>query len=235
MRHDDVADNKIYCRCLQTFQGFLAIGGCMDGIGISQILSQKLQHIRRVFHYQKRVTGGFALFLQSGNLVGHGSNGGADRDAFLQIRNFHTYFASFRIAGIDINLSFMLFHQQFDETQSDSYSRTVVSCVSHLIKRFENLAAFLLRNTRTVVAYTQGERTPFCRQMFVQNHHNAGAGIFHGIRQQVADNFSQRLLVYIILQMFFRQGDTERDSGQGDGTETVDDVLYHPVDIHFIE
>ena len=99
----------------------------------------------------------------------------------------------------------MLFHQQFDETQSDSYSRTVVSCVSHLIKRFENLAAFLLRNTRTVVAYTQGERTPFCRQMFVQNHHNAGAGIFHGIRQQVADNFSQRLLVYIILQMFFRQ------------------------------
>ena len=129
----------------------------------------------------------------------------------------------------------MLFHQQFDETQSDSYSRTVVSCVSHLIKRFENLAAFLLRNTRTVVAYTQEERTPFCRQMFVQNHHNAGAGIFHGIRQQVADNFSQRLLVYIILQMFFRQGDTERDSGQGDGTETVDDVLYHPVDIHFME
>jgi len=51
MRHDDVTDNKIYCRCLQTFQGFLAIGGCMDGVAISQILSQKLQHVRRVFHY----------------------------------------------------------------------------------------------------------------------------------------------------------------------------------------
>ena len=235
MRHDDVTDNKIYCRCLQTFQGFLAIGGCMDGIGISQIFSQKLQHIRRVFHYQKRVTGGFALFLRSGNLVGHGSDGRADRDAFLQIRNFHTYLASFRIAGIDINLSFMLLHQQFDETQSDSHSRSVVSCVSYLIKRFENLAALLLWNTRTVVTHTQGERAPFRRQMFVHNYHNAGTGIFHGICQQVADNFSQRLLVYIILQVLFRQRDAERYSGQGDGTETVDDVLYHPVDIHFME
>ncbi len=235
MRHDDVTDNKIYCCGLQTLQGFLAIGGCMDGVGISQILSQKLQHIRRVFHYQKRVTGGFAFFFQSGNLVGHGSNGGADRDAFLQIRNFHTYLAPFRIAGIDINLSLMLLHQQFDETQSDAYSRSVISCISHLIKRFENLAAFLLRNTRTVVTYTQGERAPFRRQMFVHNDHNAGAGIFHGIRQQVADNFSQSFLVYIILQMFFRQRDTERYSGQGDGTETVDDVLYHSVDVYLIE
>ena len=129
----------------------------------------------------------------------------------------------------------MLLHQQFDETQSDAYSRSVISCISHLIKWFENFAAFLLRNTRTVVTYTQGERAPFRRQMFVHNYHNAGTGIFHGICQQVADNFSQRLLVYIILQMFLGQRNTERYSGQGDGTETVDDVLYHPVDIHFIE
>ena len=104
----------------------------------------------------------------------------------------------------------MLFHQQFDETQSDSYSRTVVSCVSHFDKTVRKPCCIPLAEYPTVVAYTQGERTPFCRQMFVQNHHNAGAGIFHGIRQQVADNFSQRLLVYIILQMFFRQGDTEK-------------------------
>ena len=129
----------------------------------------------------------------------------------------------------------MLLHQQFDETQSDAYSRSIVTCISRLIEWFENLAALLLWNTRTVVTHTQGERAAFRRQMFVHNDHNTGAGIFHGICQQVADNFSQRLLVYIILQMLFRQRDTERYSGQGDGTETVDDVLNHPVDIHFIE
>ena len=44
----------------------------------------------------------------------------------------------------------------YTSTQSDAYSRSVISCISHLIKRFENLAAFFLRNTRTVVTYTQG-------------------------------------------------------------------------------
>ena len=83
MRHDDITDNKVYCRCFQTFQCFLAIGRCVDGIGISQILSQKFQHIRRIFHNEQRVTAGFGFFFRSGTFIGHRSDGVGCRNTFL--------------------------------------------------------------------------------------------------------------------------------------------------------